>query len=95
MPRFKNQTDVASAEQWFPGKYVMGVTETVYDPGDGTTQSSGTGYLNEAKPTEPWHVKPGDWIVRYDTGIVTIVPEHIFFDEWQPLNTLIGTAPEP
>lgn len=87
MPKFKNNSEVVDAEQWFPGKYVEGVTESVYDPGDGTTCSTGYGYFNEAKPNEEWAVKPGYWIVRYDNGTATIVPEHLFYESWEPVLT--------
>lgn len=87
MAQFKIKSDIVNAEQWFPGKYVEGVIESVYDPGDGTTCSAGYGYFNEAKPYEEWCVRPGYWIVRYENGIATIVPEHIFFESFDPVLT--------
>lgn len=89
MPKFilKDSGDEVTAEQWFPGKYVEGVTETAHDPGDGTTQSSGFGYLNTAEPDEPWCVRPGDWIVTYDNGIKTLIIESIFYEDFSPVLT--------
>lgn len=62
--KFRNKPVVIEAEQWFPGKHIEGVTEYVYDPGNGSTVSSGKGTIVtlEGELT----VSPGDWII---TGV--------------------------
>lgn len=57
------------AEQWQPGKAVMGVCEVWHDPGDGSTKSSGFGVLGDRI------VKPGDYIITTRDGHQIVVRE--------------------
>ena len=41
MAKFRKRPVIIEAEQWWPGKHVPGVQELVYDPGDGSTVSTG------------------------------------------------------
>lgn len=67
MPKFRKKPVLITAEQWFPGKHVEGVTEIVHDPGDGSTVSNGYGWVTTAH-NEPTKVVAGDWIIPEPDG---------------------------
>lgn len=57
------------AEQWFPGKQVEGVSETIYTWVDGTViGKSGYGSVTTIHGQET-SVAPGDWIITEPDGI--------------------------
>lgn len=68
MPRFRRKRTEIDAEQWFPGKTVVGVTEVVHDPGDGSTVPNGYGHVVTIHG-EPALVVPGDWIITEPDGV--------------------------
>ena len=67
MAKFRKKPVVVEAEQWFPGKCVPGVTEVVYDPGDGSTVSSGYGHCVTIHG-QVTRVTPGDFVITEPGG---------------------------
>lgn len=68
MARYRKRPVVVEAEQWFPGKHVEGVTETVIDLGDGQTSPAGYGHVVTIHG-EHAKVVPGDWVITEPDGV--------------------------
>lgn len=78
MEKYQSVFDTVCAAQWFPGTVIDGVQETAYDPGDGSTKSSGYAMFGEHM------VRPGDWIV--DTRMAQhVFPDALFREFFDPV----------
>lgn len=81
--KFRKKPVVIDAEQWFPGKFVDGVTEIIHDPGDGTTQSNGYGVISTLESNQ-FKVMPGDWIITGVKGEKYACKPDIFEMTYEP-----------
>ena len=83
MPKFRKRPVIVEAEQWWPGKRVEGVQEVVYDPGNGSTESVGYGYISTLEG--PLKVSPGDWIITGVKGEKYPCKDEIFRQTYEPV----------
>lgn len=81
--KFRKKPVVIEAKQWFPGVHVEGVTEQVFDIGEGT-QSTGKGWINTLEG--PLRVSPGDWILTGVNGEKYPCKPDIFEKTYEPLD---------
>jgi hypothetical protein len=65
--KYRKKPIVVEAEQWFPGKYVRGVTEAAYNVEDGKARLSGYGHVVTIHG-EHAKVVPGDWVITEPDG---------------------------
>jgi hypothetical protein len=72
--KYRSKPKIVEAEQWFPGQFVEGVTESIYAEGEHfpgehhETHSAGYGYVTTIHG-QPTKVVAGDWIVTEPDGI--------------------------
>lgn len=79
MPRFRRKPVEITAEQWFPGTPIKGVTEAP-DP-DGKDEIVGMVQTLEG----PLHARAGDWIVTGIQGEQYPVKPDIFEEIYEPV----------
>jgi len=84
MAKYRKKPVVIEAEQWFPGKGVVGVTELVYDSGDGKTSSQNKGMVETLEG--PLYVSPGDWIITGVKGERYPCKPDIFEATYEPVH---------
>lgn len=84
MARFRKRPVEIEAEQWWPGKFVEGVTELVHDPGDGSTVSSRAGVIDTLEG--PHIVSPGDWVITGVKGEKYACKPDVFAATYEPVD---------
>lgn len=74
---------VVEAVQWWPGVVIEGITELVYDPGDGSTQASGRASISTLEGV--MIVNAGDWVITGVKGEKYPCKPDIFEATYEPV----------